>query len=58
MRRLTERNRSVCQYSRGPLSRAYCSVNGMTGSIAKIDADNSDDHGTAGRSSERPQVRG
>jgi hypothetical protein len=48
----------VCQYSRGSVSLAYCSVNGMTGSIVKIDADNPDDHGTAGRSSERPQARG
>ena len=36
MRRLTDRNSGVCQYWRGTVSRAYCSVNGITGSSRKI----------------------
>ncbi len=36
MRRLIERNSAVCQYCRGTVSRAYCSVNGITGSSRKM----------------------
>ena len=38
IRRLIDRNVGLCQYSRGTLSRAYCSVNGITGSSRKITA--------------------
>ena len=38
IRRLIDRNSGVCQYSRGTVTRAYCSVNGMTGSVTRITA--------------------
>ena len=36
MRRLTERNSGCASNCRGTLSRAYCSVNGITGSSRKM----------------------
>ena len=51
IRRLIDRNSRVCQYWRGTLSRAYCSVNGMTGSSSE------DDHREDGRG-KRPPVAG